>query len=146
MAYDDKELAAAIIGKKVMGVYMDHENLIFDTDQGRAGYYVTGDCCSDSSFHDFLGVDKLIAGGPVLSMGEVEASELCQNFHEEYDYSVENYGYEFVVMHPEFGEVTAVVSFRNSSNGYYGGSMELSTGNEFPPVLFATTDILEIPA
>ena len=34
------------------------------------------------------------------------------------------YGYKIVTAHPVFGEVTSVLSFRNSSNGYYGGWMD----------------------
>ena len=146
MGYWDESLSKEIVGKKVRGVYMDSDRLIFDTDQGHANFYVTGDCCSSSSFHDFLGVPKLISGGPVLSVKEVEASELCKNYHHEWDDSVVNYGYEFVVESPEFGEVTAVVSFRNNSNGYYGGEMvsgELDR-DDAPDLVFVQDDILEV--
>ena len=33
------------------------------------------------------------------------------------------YGYRIASDHPTWGEVTAVMSFRNDSNGYYGGEL-----------------------
>jgi hypothetical protein len=33
------------------------------------------------------------------------------------------YGFEIVTTDPKFGDVTSVFSFRNDSNGYYGGNL-----------------------
>ena len=143
--YSNNDLAA-VVGAKVLGVYMTLDSLIFKTDQGFFAYKVYGDCCSVSEFHDFLGVEKLIVGGPIISVAECAASAECEGFTREYDdESITNYGYEFVVESPEFGEVTAVVSFRNSSNGYYGGWMAFAgRSDDAPDVPFLTTDIHEV--
>ena len=37
------------------------------------------------------------------------------------------YGFKFITVSEQWGEQTTVLSFRNESNGYYGGWMELST-------------------
>ena len=39
---------------------------------------------------------------------------------------VQVYGYRITAEHPLFGPVSAVMSFRNTSNGYYGGWMDRS--------------------
>lgn len=89
-----------------------------------------GDCCSHSYFYDFIGVDKLLNNGPVVSAREVELKEsdprgVVPEHEHEYEYeSIKVYGYEIVTEDPNFGPVTTVFSFRNSSNGYYGGELE----------------------
>jgi hypothetical protein len=126
--YREEKLEQEIVGKKVLGVYLDEDLLAFDTTQGTVGFSVEGDCCSHSSFHDILGVRKLIESGPVIKVEEVPASFECDNYSEPGDDSISNYGYAFVADHPTFGEITCVVSFRNNSNGYYGGWMESGFG------------------
>ncbi|AHB29646.1 hypothetical protein SEA_ARCHETTA_37 [Mycobacterium phage Archetta] len=109
-----------IIGKKVLAIYMDDQSLILETDQGTVGFGVKGDCCSWSYFYDIYGADKLLSNGPVIEVNEIDLSD--QN-HDQDGESIQVYGYEFVTEHPIWGEQTTVVSFRNSSNGYYGGWM-----------------------
>ncbi len=124
----DQDLVTRTIGSTVQKIFMDEDTLIFETDKGTFGWTVEGDCCSHSYFHDFIGVKKLLAGNPIVKAGEV--SELPDKL--EYDDSkddkgwddcIQVYGYEFVTLDPKFGEVTSVMAFRNSSNGYYGGWM-----------------------
>lgn len=122
--YRDEKISAAIVGKKVTGVYLDYDLLAFETLDGPVYYSVEGDCCSRSSFHDILGVKKLIESGKVIKVEEVGASFECDNYSESGDDCISTYGYAFVAEHPNFGEITCVVSFRNDSNGYYGGWME----------------------
>lgn len=126
----------AIVGKKITAIYMDEDNLAFETDQGLVKYQVEGDCCSRSYFYDFYGVKNLLENGPVtafemvnLSPGDPEyRPETWQNgvgwSEGEYE-DVKVYGYRFTTVHPQFGEVSSVVSFRNASNGYYGGDMQV---------------------
>ncbi|OBJ40261.1 hypothetical protein A5630_25255 [Mycolicibacterium mucogenicum] len=111
-----------IVGKKVLGVYISEEYLVLETDQGRVAFDVEGDCCSYSYFYDIVGADKLIANGPIVEVNELDLSE--QNHDANYE-SIAVYGYEFVSEHPVWGEQTTVVSFRNASNGYYGGWMQM---------------------
>ena len=141
-----------LVGRKIKRVYMSAAYLKFETDQGDLAFAVEGDCCSRSFFHDFIGVEKLTANGPVISAASVSLTEddprsKTDNSH---DYEeIECYGYEIVTEDPQFGPVTAVFSFRNSSNGYYGGWM---TSVESVPVglpeivkdVLSTDDLLEV--
>lgn len=127
-------LANAIVGKTVLAMWMDEDRLIFETNHGPVGFYVDGDCCSHSYFHDFYGVRNLLDNGPVIAFEEVnlgpgdpgyKASTWEDNGKEiQYDH-IQVYGYRFTTNHPLFGDVSSVLSFRNSSNGYYGGDMNV---------------------
>lgn len=108
-----------LVGAKVTRVSMTEDDLIFETDKGNFHYTVYGDCCSWSYFYDFVGVDKLIANGPVTGVKTVE----LESFEQGYDFT-QCYGYQIFSEHPVWGEQTSVFSFRNDSNGYYGGSLE----------------------
>lgn len=126
----------ALIGARVKAIHMSEARLVFDTDQGLIGYHVEGDCCSTSYFHDFYGVANLLAGYPVTAFDAVDLSPgdpgyrpetwetgvgvICRDAEE-----IQVYGYRLTTAHPYFGDVSAVLSFRNASNGYYGGWMSL---------------------
>jgi hypothetical protein len=115
-----------LVGRTVTAVRIDEDDLIFETTEGPVGFRVEGDCCSTSFFYDLIGLDKL-RGNKVVAVNSIEdENRLTEPTTEEYEQAecLAVYGYEFVSEHPEFGEVTTVVSFRNDSNGYYGGWME----------------------
>lgn len=111
-----------LVGTKIQRIFMDEERLTFLTDQGSRSYVVFGDCCSYSYFYDFHGVDKLLQNGPVVSTKQLdlEYPEDENALKGEY---VQAYGFEIVTEHPKWGEQTSVFSFRNDSNGYYGGEL-----------------------
>ena len=116
-----------LIGKKITGLRINEDQsvLVFDTDQGAVGYEVDGDCCSESWFADITGVSAML-GGTVQTVDEVSME----------GYNVEDgrcrqecddaYGYKLTT---EKGYADIV--FRNSSNGYYGGSIDPLRGD--PP-------------
>lgn len=133
-----------LVGRTIKKIYMNEDYLKFETDLGTFVYAVEGDCCSHSYFHDFIGVKKLLAGNPVKSVKPVELAQsdsrvqVNRNDSEEIAY----YGYEIVTEDPKFGDVTSVFSFRNSSNGYYGGWMiDAYTTADVEPEI--TDDVLE---
>jgi hypothetical protein len=80
-------------------------------------FMVDGDCCSESWFADIFGFDKLLGFKITLT----EVIYLDENVYntsdgrgrQDYD---KVYGFRIIT---EGG--VAVISFRNSSNGYYGG-------------------------
>lgn len=118
-----------LIGKKVERVFMSSDNLKFITDKGNLLYSVEGDCCSHSYFFDFYGVKNLLKNGVITDVKEVA---LHPNLDKDNEKAYESgllkiYGFQITTESPEFGEVTSVVSFRNDSNGYYGGSMSLES-------------------
>jgi len=120
--YDSLE---KLVGKKIQKIFMNDEYLRFETDAGNFHYTVYGDCCSNSYFHDFVGVEKLLKNGKVLSTRQIDLDLSAEEKLDKEDYEeIQCYGFELVTEDPEFGEVTSIMSFRNSSNGYYGGSLE----------------------
>lgn len=128
-----------LVGRTIKRIYMNESYLKFETDLGVVAFAVYGDCCSSSYFHDFIGVKKLLAGHPVIEAKAITIEQsdskvlVNRNDYEEVAY----YGYEIVTEDPKFGPVTSVFSFRNSSNGYYGGSLEnASDGIEVHPEVF----------
>lgn len=110
-----------LIGKKIQRIFLTEDYLQFLTDQGTFCFSAEGDCCSHSVFYDFIGVKKLLENGPVKSVRELSLEIDNATDRKQYDESIQAYGYEIVTEHPIFGEMTSVFSFRNYSNGYYGG-------------------------
>jgi hypothetical protein len=120
-----------LLGKKVLRVFMNEDYLKFETDKGNVVYKVDGDCCSTSYFYDFFGVEHLINNGPIVEVKEVELhpsdivdEDGSQKDKKNSDSSIAVYGYQLTTEHKDLGLVTSVFSFRNYSNGYYGGSLE----------------------
>ncbi len=117
-----------LIGKKVNRVFINSNYLKFETDKGNLVYKVSGDCCSHSYFHDFFGVKNLLENGVVKDVKEVEllsGDVLVENNSEE-GYGGEKlkvYGYQ-ITTEGKYGDMTSVFSFRNASNGYYGGGID----------------------
>jgi hypothetical protein len=126
---------APLIGASVQAIYWSESTVVFETDRGQVAYTVEGDCCSSSYFHDFYGVEHLLANGPVedfcsFELGPGDAGYRAETWEQgvakQMDEAVvEVYGYRLTTMHPEYGPVTSILSFRNASNGYYGGWMSL---------------------
>jgi hypothetical protein len=129
-----KHYLEALLGKTVREIWMDRDNLTFVTEDGPVTYSVYGDCCSESFFFDFYGVNNVIEREVVafekvdLSPGDpgYRAETFEVKGDEEGWKETEVYGYRITTEHEKFGHVSAVLSFRNESNGYYGGYMELT--------------------
>jgi hypothetical protein len=130
-----------LIGANVHSVHMNGEYLLFKTDRGDIAYEVEGDCCSHSYFHDFVGVDKLLANGPIISAGTVALADATEDTDGWDEPVIQCYGYEFVTEHEQWGPQTSVMSFRNESNGYYGGWMDRVAPSYMPPKIFDTPAI-----
>lgn len=123
-----------LIGKTVVGLRVNDDQafLTFDHPDGTSTTYVTDeDCCSETWFADVTGVSALL-GSKVLEVDFVEVKEVDDDrTRQEHD---EFYG---VKLRTEKGYVDIV--YRNSSNGYYGGSIELY-GKSPPERMINITD------
>lgn len=139
--YDVRGLSV-LVGKKITRIFMDEDTLTFHTTESTHGpdsivlacadpahtraevvqFQVDGDCCSYSYFYDFYGVRKLLDNGPVVSVRDIPLADPDDADSREGEV-VAAYGFEIVTTHPAWGEQTAVFSFRNDSNGYYGGNL-----------------------
>jgi hypothetical protein len=122
-----------LIGHKVEAIKMNKEYLVFKTDKGVIAYGVDGDCCSHSYFYDFYGVENLLKNGEIKNVtavnlleGDFNSTRVINPIEQTYinNGELKLYGFQ-ITTEGEFGEVTSVFSFRNSSNGYYGGGMNL---------------------
>jgi hypothetical protein len=107
-----------LIGKTVTGLRISEEKqfLTFETTSGEFGYYTDGDCCSISWIEHFEGVENLI-GKAILKIEEKDISARPDPDPEDHG-CLQIYGFEFTT---EKG--TALLDFRNDSNGYYGGNL-----------------------
>ena len=112
-----------LIGRKVKKIFLNTEYLKFETDQGDLVYQATGDCCSSSYFFDFYGVENLLKNGKVLKITTVNLLPSDVVRANEDGGCVQVYGYQVTTESEDYGDVTSVFSLRNSSNGYYGGSI-----------------------
>lgn len=109
-----------LIGRTINAIQIDDDEqhfLAFDTDNGRIIYMAEGDCCSESWFYHVLGADNLL-GQTVLETESYYLGEPGDGFSRQEEdklYSIKlrtARGY-------------ADVEFRNSSNGYYGGWLDI---------------------
>ena len=109
-----------LIGKTItaLRVNEDQSILAFDHQDGSSTSYQTdGDCCSETWFADITGISALI-GGTVAEVAEVEMQSIDDGrTRQDED---EFYG---VKLRTDKG--IADIVYRNSSNGYYGGSIHL---------------------
>lgn len=129
-----------LVGKTIKNIYFNKNNLRFVTDEGSFTFEVEGGCCSHSEFWDFFGVENLLKNGLVKGVDSVEL-EGFPSKPEGDDDLTQYYGYKIISESPTWGEQTSVFSFRNMSNGYYGGWMSETEDKEVSPEI--TNDVLE---
>lgn len=111
-----------LIGKKVLSIYGDKNSFAIETDQGSYTFDAYGDCCSVSWFENISGIDNLV-GHTVLS---VRTDDLPSPESSEESYEcIQAYGWTVTTDKGYFQ-----IEMRNSSNGYYGGSIEVSEGRD----------------
>jgi len=122
-----KALAAqsmhALVGRAVTTIHVDeHQTLLSfgHPDGTTTSYRVYGDCCSETWFADFTGVHALL--GCVVTASSAVDLPSIDDGRTRQDTDV-FYG---VRLHTSRG--TADIVYRNSSNGYYGGSIALHIG------------------
>jgi len=142
-----------LVGRKIQKIFVNEDVVKFVTDGGTFVYEVYGDCCSRSYLYDFYGVEKLLKNGPVTNVQEVELTKEDKSYipydpsdrkESEYGDYIQCYGFQIFVEDPKWGEVTACFSFRNSSNGYYGGWISKVEDREAYKLVEITEDALDI--
>ena len=106
-----------ILGRTITGIYVgtDEESMVLDTDMGRVVWATDADCCSTTWFADIKGTANLI-GHRVLAATRVQYDDPEDGRTRQEVDSVES-----IKITTDAGE--AEVIWRNSSNGYYGGSV-----------------------
>jgi len=120
-----------LIGQYIVAIYMNEDYLSFETERGDFFTFgVDADCCSTSVFYDFIGADKILKNKRIMAVNELDLRAAATD-KKEYQEYIQVYGYEIVTNDDKFGLQTSVVSFRNYSNGYYGGNL-VYCGEEMP--------------
>lgn len=121
-----QELLGSIVNK--MSVNEDQSVLKFETDQGDKLFVAYGDCCSETWFADIL-IQNNFTGFRVIEVVDLELPNFVQKLIEsdgrsrqEYDTV---YGYRVKLKDDRSWQWSEIeIIFRNSSNGYYGGSVD----------------------
>lgn len=125
-----------LVGRAVTGLLVSANQHVraFETDRGIVAFVAYGDCCSETWFADITGVTALL-GATVAKTEEVDMPDGYNvndgRGRQEADCA---YGYRLTT---DRGYVDVV--FRNSSNGYYGGSIERHFG-DLPSGMVRITD------
>lgn len=118
---------ADLIGRKVLGVQMtpEKEEVRFITDIGNLDYYCYADCCSESWVNHVSDVSSLV-DATVVNVEECNFYALLGVEPEPTKQESDT-----VLFHRVYTDKgVCVIEFRNSSNGYYGGSFERNTDRE----------------
>lgn len=135
-----------LVSRSIKKIYMNEDYLKFETNYGNLVLTVVGDCCSQSVFYDFVGVKKLLSGNKivkveVVTLTDEERKIAVARDNKRYQEEISVYGYRIITQDPILGEVSSVFSFRNYSNGYYGGWMDDCADRTVAPEI--TDDIIE---
>lgn len=123
-----KELIGVVVNK--MFVNEDESVLKFETDQGDKFFIAYGDCCSETWFADIL-IQNTFAGLRVIEVVDLELPQFVQKLIQadgrSRQESDEVYGYRVKLKDDKSWQWSEIeIIFRNSSNGYYGGSVDFS--------------------
>ncbi len=108
-----------LVGKTVNKVYIsdDKELLKFEINDGESVvYHAEKDCCNDVWFNHVNGLQNLI-GATVISVYDKPDIDNATPTRQDMDIV---YGWTVITVNGYFD-----VEMRNSSNGYYGGSLAL---------------------
>lgn len=128
----DENALKVLVGRKIARVQMNTDYLVFtDTDGNEHWFGVYGDCCSSSYFYDIYAINHLVSenNGPVIGIETVELNE-PQDANAMNCDCCQAYGFRLVTEHRTWRNVSTVFSFRNDSNGYYGGTLTTASPDE----------------
>ena len=111
----------SLIGKTITAVFIAANGgaIRFDLSDGEliiAG--AVGDCCSSAWIEDIQGVEQII-GSPIVSVEDV--GDMPEKQGNRYGHDEESMAYYGCKITSEKGY--ALIDYRNSSNGRYGGSL-----------------------
>ncbi len=113
---------AQLVGKTVTSVELNasKDYLRLRTAEGAAlEFFAEGDCCSHSWIENMENVASLL-GGTVTDAEDVDVGDTI--VEDEHSVYIKRYGVKLYVT----GRPPFLLEFRNSSNGYYGGSLEIT--------------------
>lgn len=114
-----------LAGRTVTGLAVEHGegSLVFTTTTGDVGWGTYGDCCSETWFADVINLAALL-NHPVLHVSETWTDDPDDGQRSRQE--VDSVG--VITITTVGGDCR--IEWRNSSNGYYGGSVELIGGRD----------------
>ena len=115
-----------LVGKILTGIDIDASNqeyLTVHTTEGDFNYAAEGDCCSHSYFSEIMGVSFLDGEHKVKAVESIDLGAGVRK--KDSDEEVRVYGIRLLFNDDGWSTESMIIVFRNSSNGYYGGSCEL---------------------
>ncbi len=115
-----------LVGKKINELWMSDNDvqMTFVTDDGEFSFCCDADCCSESWINHINFVECLL-GGTVESVDDIDMFSLLG-----VEPAATRQEYDQVLFHRIFTDRgSCTIEFRNSSNGYYGGSLEPWNGS-----------------
>lgn len=125
MSYRDS-IADALVGKTITAYELGDggESITFHTTDGDVALVATGDCCSRSWIESLDAPDALL--GTVTAADEIDMPDLgnIESIAFPQEWGVEEVSYYGLRITTERGQ--CVLDYRNDSNGYYGGSLEVA--------------------
>lgn len=111
-----------LVGKRVQEVHLSVNNtyIKFLTNEGNFCFFTESDCCSESWINHISGIETLL-GEIVTKVDKIEMPEIQKD---EPDFSGRQkvdriYSFKIFTL-----QGICELEMRNSSNGYYGGSLE----------------------
>ncbi len=123
MYRDQIESAKLIIGSKVTGISVlkDYEVSLLLDGGWQARLWLDADCCSNSFFTDMTQFDELV--GATIVEFEERHGKSREDLKED-NLRDECPSWHFLVIKTDKGHVT--IDWRNDSNGYYDGILNLN--------------------
>ena len=115
-----------LVGKKIVAVYLaeDREAIRFDVEGAEPIIArADGDCCSHTWIEGIEGAERMI--GVVTKAEDIPMPYSSEDDKDNYDV-IAYYGFQITT---DKGD--AVIDYRNSSNGYYGGSLSWPGDNYY---------------
>ena len=115
------ELKSKLLGRRVLSLLMnpEHDYMRFVTDAGVFDFHCYGDCCSESFINHTNCLEDLL-GNTVLEVDEVDMFSALGVVPEPTRQEVD----QVLTYRLRTSKGICALEFRNSSNGYYGGSLE----------------------
>ncbi len=119
MPYVSNEQVAELVGKTPARVWLskDEETLLLACEEGTMRLPTDADCCSETWWADGIGVKQFLEGSTITAAEFIDMPDY--NFDDGRSRQEEDEVYGLRV---QTDRGVATFAFRNSSNGYYGGS------------------------
>lgn len=115
-------LEKSLVGRVVLGVNVTDDTVTWKTETGDVVWETEGDCCS----HSWIEHAELdLVRGRITSVRHLELPAEWYALHAESKDEVDGEFFAHYGIAIESEQGSGTIDFRNESNGYYGGSMEV---------------------